>query len=99
MFKGVVTVLGSIGIKEDVDSSTRSVRAGVCRHKTPTPALISHEAADTMIPAVWRLSAAHHGLSAMPATRTLLACSLHAGARRHRTPAHAGVFMNFDDHG
>ena len=33
----------------------------------PAQALISCDAAGTRIPAVWRLSAAHHGLSAMPA--------------------------------
>ena len=41
-------------------------------------ALISRDAADTRIPAVWRLSAAHHGLSAMPAARALLLKCIHS---------------------
>ena len=41
----------------------------------------------------WRLSAAHHGLSAMPAASALLACSIRASVRwhiiSHMTPATA----------
>ena len=68
-------------------NSTRTLRVGVCLPRTPTRALKSRDAVDTRIPAVWQLPAAHHGISAMPAARTLLACSLHVG-----------VLMNLDDH-
>ena len=77
--KGVVTVLGSIRIKEDVDSSTRSLRAGVCWPRIPARALISRDAA---IPAVWRQSAAHHGLSAILEDKSLVSGRIQA--RLHR---------------
>ena len=57
-------------------------------------ALISRDAADTRIPAVWRLSAAHHNLSAASA---LLANLLHAVSAdtslvtRHSTQPWAGA--------
>ena len=58
-----------------------SLGAGVCWHGTPARALISRDAVDTSrIPAVWRLTTAHHGLSAMPAASALLACSVRASA-------------------
>ena len=60
----------------------RLLRAGVCLHRIPACALISRDAGNTsMIPAVCRLSAAHHGLSAMPTAHALLAFLLRAGLR------------------
>ena len=50
-------------------------------HPHVTWALMSHDAVDTRIPAVWWLSATHHGLSAMSAGRALLTCLLFAGVR------------------
>ena len=69
---------------------THSLRAGVFWPRIPAHALISRDGADTRIPAVQRLSAAHHSLSAMPAARVLLACS---PVCWHKIPACAGVYM------
>ena len=66
---------------------------GVTWHGRTT--LMSRDAADTRIPAVWRLSAAHHGWSAMPALYSP-GCYLRAGHTHVRVSNR--VFMNLDDH-
>ena len=62
-------------------ADARSLSVGICCPRTPSHKLISRDAAIARIPAVRRLSAAHHGLLEMPAACVLHACSLCASVR------------------
>ena len=91
-----------LGSKMMSAADAHSLRAGVWWPRTPARttagARISRDAVDTRIPAVRWLSAAHHGLPAMPAVRALLASLLRWGVCWNGTPARADVFMTIVSH-